>query len=166
MNAINLRDAIQPQSGDSVAETVRVNLRAIAEQQKRTGWRMIGFAEPSELRLGHSRRGHVRNDRNCVSSRSLTVIPACATTAMQPTSAANACGTSFWPCGWDGSSCRSCTAWRTDDAHGYHSFGASKIQSGPRLGDGPRPRTSARRRWSGAWKRAIFMSPLAWFWKT
>jgi hypothetical protein len=42
INAINLRDPIQPLDGDNVAETVRVNLRAIAEQQKRTGWRMLG----------------------------------------------------------------------------------------------------------------------------
>src|SRR5262249_1163303 len=41
INAINLRDVIKPQDGDSVAETIRVNMRAVAEQHRRTGWRTI-----------------------------------------------------------------------------------------------------------------------------
>jgi len=43
LNAINLRDVIQPSDGTSVAETMRVNLRAVADQQQRTRWRMLAF---------------------------------------------------------------------------------------------------------------------------
>lgn len=41
VNAFNLRDAIAPADGDSVAETVRANLRSVAEQRKKSGWRMV-----------------------------------------------------------------------------------------------------------------------------
>jgi len=43
INAINIRDRIMPLDGTDVAETVRVNLHAIAEQEKRAGWRMLAF---------------------------------------------------------------------------------------------------------------------------
>lgn len=43
MNAINLRDVIQPTDGTSVAETIAVNLRAVEEQRKKKGWRTITF---------------------------------------------------------------------------------------------------------------------------
>ncbi len=43
LNAINLRDVIKPVDGASVAETVRVNLRAVADQQQRTRGRMLAF---------------------------------------------------------------------------------------------------------------------------
>jgi hypothetical protein len=41
LNAINLRDPIKPVEGDGVAETIRVNHRAVADQAKRTGWRTV-----------------------------------------------------------------------------------------------------------------------------
>lgn len=41
VNAINLRDRIAPADGDSVAETVRANLRSVAEQRKKTGWKTV-----------------------------------------------------------------------------------------------------------------------------
>ena len=41
INAINLRDTIPPLKGDGVAETVRVNLGAVADHRKQTGWRTI-----------------------------------------------------------------------------------------------------------------------------
>lgn len=41
INAINLRDPIRPVDGTDVVETIRVNYRAVAEQRKKTGWRMI-----------------------------------------------------------------------------------------------------------------------------
>jgi hypothetical protein len=43
LNAVNLRDLLAPAGGDSVSETIRANLRSVAEQRKRTGWRTIAF---------------------------------------------------------------------------------------------------------------------------
>ncbi len=43
VNAINLRNAIQPTPGDSVAETIRANYRAVADQRKETGRPMLAF---------------------------------------------------------------------------------------------------------------------------
>src|SRR5262245_9253997 len=39
MNAVNLRDVIKPLDGPNVAETISVNLRQVAEQEKKTGWK-------------------------------------------------------------------------------------------------------------------------------
>jgi hypothetical protein len=43
INAINLRDVVPPTGGEGIPETISVNLRAVADQQKRTGWRMLAF---------------------------------------------------------------------------------------------------------------------------
>jgi hypothetical protein len=43
MNAVNLRDVIIPADGASVSETIVVNLRAVAEQRKTTGWNTVAF---------------------------------------------------------------------------------------------------------------------------
>jgi hypothetical protein len=43
INAVNVRDLLPPAVGDSVSESIRANLRAVAEQRKRTGWRTIAF---------------------------------------------------------------------------------------------------------------------------
>lgn len=43
MNAINLRDVIAPASADNVKETIAVNMRAVAERRKKTGWKTIVF---------------------------------------------------------------------------------------------------------------------------
>jgi hypothetical protein len=43
LNAVNLRDLILPISGDSVSETIRVNVRAVEEQRKKTGRDMLAF---------------------------------------------------------------------------------------------------------------------------
>ncbi len=43
LNAVNLRDLVPPSGGDSVSETIRANLRAVADQRQRTGWRTIVF---------------------------------------------------------------------------------------------------------------------------
>lgn len=50
MNGINLRDVVLPLSGDSVAETVRVNQRTVAELGQKTGW-------PNVLFLNHPNWG-------------------------------------------------------------------------------------------------------------
>lgn len=43
INAIHLRDVLKPIDGATVAETIVVNLRAVAEQRKKTGWSTIAF---------------------------------------------------------------------------------------------------------------------------
>lgn len=43
MNAINLRDAITPADGASVAETIAVNLRSVEEQRKKRGLKTVAF---------------------------------------------------------------------------------------------------------------------------
>ncbi len=43
VNAINVRDLIAPSGAKDVTETVRVNLRAVAEQRKKTGRPMLAF---------------------------------------------------------------------------------------------------------------------------
>lgn len=41
MNAINVRDAVKPVDGPSVAETIQVNHRLVAEAMKKSGWRTL-----------------------------------------------------------------------------------------------------------------------------
>ncbi len=43
LNGVNLRDVIQPIDGDSVAETIRVNARAVGVQSQQTGRSMLAF---------------------------------------------------------------------------------------------------------------------------
>ncbi len=43
MNGINVRDVIQPINGKDVAETIRVNVRQVAAQAKKTGWTNLVF---------------------------------------------------------------------------------------------------------------------------
>src|SRR5439155_1037549 len=43
MNAINLRDVIAPTDGASVSETIVVNLRAVEEQRKKKGLKIVAF---------------------------------------------------------------------------------------------------------------------------
>jgi hypothetical protein len=43
MNAINIRDPLKPVGGESVAETIRANHRAVAEQAKKGGRRILTF---------------------------------------------------------------------------------------------------------------------------
>lgn len=52
MNAINLRDVIKPIQGDTVAETIRVNLRLANEQAKKTGRRMLTFLNHPNFQWG------------------------------------------------------------------------------------------------------------------
>jgi hypothetical protein len=52
INAINVRDKVTPIDGGSVAETIRVNLGAAADQRKRTGWRSVAFLNHPNFRWG------------------------------------------------------------------------------------------------------------------
>lgn len=129
INAINLRDVIKPVNGDSVAETIRVNHRAIAEQQKKTGQRIIAFlnhpnfgwgVRAEDMVLGEDLRffevfnGHpsVRNygdDDHPGSERLWDIVLALRL------------GKYRLPVVY---------GLATDDAHGYHSFGVGKVNPG------------------------------------
>lgn len=52
MNAINLRDVIKPIDGPSAQETIEVNMRLVAEQRKKTGWRTIAFLNHPNFQWG------------------------------------------------------------------------------------------------------------------
>jgi hypothetical protein len=52
MNAINLRDVIKPVDGPSAQETIEVNLRLVAEQRRKTGWRTIAFLKHPNFQWG------------------------------------------------------------------------------------------------------------------
>ena len=43
MNAINLRDPLRPLEADGVEEAIRVNLKLVAEQRKKSGWPGLTF---------------------------------------------------------------------------------------------------------------------------
>jgi hypothetical protein len=52
LNAVNLRDVIKPIDGPSVAETIDVNLRVVADQEKRAGWRILAFVNHPNFKWG------------------------------------------------------------------------------------------------------------------
>ena len=129
INAINLRDAIRPADGDSVAETIAVNHRAVADQSRRGGWRTLAVLNhpnwewgirgedmilTEEVRFFEVFNGHpgVRNygDNTHPGSERLWDIVL-----------ALRLGKHHLPV---------VSALATDDAHGYHEFGAGKVNPG------------------------------------
>lgn len=52
INAINLRDGIKPVDGPSVAETMTVNLRQVAEARRKSGWRTLAFVNHPNFQWG------------------------------------------------------------------------------------------------------------------
>lgn len=52
MNGINLRDVIQPTDGKDINETIRVNLGAVRDQRKRTGWKTVAFLNHPNFQWG------------------------------------------------------------------------------------------------------------------
>jgi hypothetical protein len=129
LNAINLRDKIEAQDGDSVAETIRANLRAVADQRKRTGWRTLVFlnhpnygwgvraedmAAADELQYFEVFNGHpsVRNygdPTHAACERVWDILLALRL------------GKHQLPVVY---------GLATDDAHGYHAFGVGKVNPG------------------------------------
>jgi hypothetical protein len=129
INAINLRDVIQPIDGDSIAETMAVNHRAVADQRQRTGRRMIAFLNhpnfgwairgedmirTEELRAFEVYNGHpgVRNygdERHPSTERLWDIVLALRL------------GKHQLPVVY---------GLATDDAHGYHAFGVGKVNPG------------------------------------
>jgi hypothetical protein len=129
VNGFNLRDPITPTDADSIAETIRVHLRAVAEQGRRTGWRTAAalnhpnfgwgvraedLAAAEELRFVEVFNGHpgVRNygDATHVSCEQLWDI-----------ALALRLGKLGLPIVY---------GLATDDAHGYLEFGPGKVNPG------------------------------------
>lgn len=129
MNAINLRDVIKPTDGGSVAETIQVNHRAVAEQRQRLtrdmlvflnhpnyGWgvRAEDMIPAEELRYFEIFNGHpgVRNygdDLHASSERMWDIVLALRL------------GKYRLPIVY---------GLATDDAHRYHEFGIGKVNPG------------------------------------
>jgi len=54
MNAINLRDVLKPIEGQDMPESLRVNLRQIADQQKKAGWPGLTFLNHPNYKWGQT----------------------------------------------------------------------------------------------------------------
>jgi hypothetical protein len=129
INAVNLRDVIQPVNGDSVGETVRANLRLVIDQRKKTAWPTLAFlnhpnfgwgvrAEDitlvEELRYFEVFNGHpgVRNygdEVHASTERMWDILLALRL-------GKHRLGVIY--------------GLATDDAHGYHVFGVGKVNPG------------------------------------
>lgn len=129
MNAINLRDVVKPVDGAGVAETIRANHRAIADQVKRSGWStLIALNHPNfgwgvraeemapvdELRFFEVFNGHpgVRNygdDQHASCERMWDIVLALRL------------GKHKLPVVY---------GLATDDAHAYHAYGPGKVNPG------------------------------------
>lgn len=128
MNAINLRDAILPTDGASVSETIVVNLRAVEEQRKKRGLKVVAFLNhpnwgygvkaedmlTEELRFFEIFNGHpgVKNygDETHVSCERMWDIVL-----------SLRLGKHKLPIVY---------GMATDDAHGYHAYGVGKVNPG------------------------------------
>ena len=62
INGINLRDKIGPLNGDSVSETIRANLRTVAEQEKKTGIAMFASLNHPNFGWGVRAEDIARNE--------------------------------------------------------------------------------------------------------
>ena len=128
MNAINLRDVIAPTSAANVAETIGVNMRAVAEQRKKKGWKTIVFLNhpnfgwgvkaedmlTEELRYFEIFNGHpgVKNYGDATHA---------STERMWDILLALRLGKHRLPILY---------GMATDDAHGYHVYGVGKVNPG------------------------------------
>jgi hypothetical protein len=129
MNGINLRDVITPTDGKDINETIRVNLGAVRDQQKRTGWKMIAFlnhpnfqwgvraedmVEADDLRFFEVFNGHagVRNYGDAQHASCERIWDIVNSLRL---------GKHKMPLLY---------GLATDDAHGYHEFGVGKINPG------------------------------------
>lgn len=129
INAINLRDLIQPTDGGSVEETIRVNYRAVAEQSRKKSAPMLAFVNhpnfgwglraedmvmTDELKFFEVFNGHpsVRNygDETHASTERVWDILLSLRLGKHRLGIVYGLG--------------------TDDAHGYHQFGLGKVNPG------------------------------------
>lgn len=129
INGIHLAEVITPIAGDSVSETIRVNLRAVELQAKKTGWNNFAFVNHpnwnygvraedmfpvEELRYFEIFNGHpgVRNygdDLQASCERIWDIV------------LAFRLGKARLPIVY---------GMATDDAHGYHVYGLGKVNPG------------------------------------
>jgi hypothetical protein len=129
VNGINLRDVIPAAKADSVAETVDVNLRAVAAQQKKTGWRMLAILNHPNFQWGVRAEDMVMSE----SLRFFEIFNAHPSVRNYGDDLHASCERI-----WD-----IVLALRlgkhklpivygvaTDDAHGYHEFGLGKVNPG------------------------------------
>jgi hypothetical protein len=129
VNGINLRDPIRPVDGDSIAETIRANYRAVSDQRKRTGRVMFAFlnhpnfgwgvraedmAPVDELRFFEVYNGHpsVRNYGDPTHASCERMWDIVLALRLGKHRLASVLGLA------------------TDDAHGYHAFGLGKVNPG------------------------------------
>ncbi len=129
VNAINLRDRVEPVSGDSVAETIRVNFGAVAEQRKRSGWQMLAFLNHPNFGWGvraedlltadDLRHFEVYNGHPSVRNYGDAEHAACE--RVWDVVLALRLGKHRLPVVY---------GLATDDAHGYHAFGVGKVNPG------------------------------------
>lgn len=129
MNAINLRDAIKPLNGDSVAETIRANHRAVADQAKKAGRRILTFLNHPNFHYAVTtedmvaaeevRFFEVYNGHPTVNNRGKATHPG--TDRMWDVVLALRLGKLKLPPVY---------GLGTDDAHAYHAFGLGKSNPG------------------------------------
>jgi predicted metal-dependent phosphoesterase TrpH len=129
INAINLRDAIKPISGDGVPETIAVNHRLVADQARRMrrpilaslnhpnfGWgvRAEDFAGVDEVRFFEVYNGHpsVRNDGDALHPDTEQLWDIVLALRLGKRRLGVVYGLA------------------TDDAHGYHVWGIGKVNPG------------------------------------
>lgn len=129
VNGINLRDVLPAGKGDSVAETVDVNVRAVGAQRKKANWQMIAVLNhpnfgwgvraedmvlSGELKFFEVFNGHpsVRNYGDDVHASVERIWDIVLTLRL----ARHKLGVVY--------------AVATDDAHGYHEFGPGKVNPG------------------------------------
>jgi len=129
INAINLRDVIKPIDGKDVSETMRVNLRLVEEQRKRTRTRIIAFLNHPNFGWGiraedmiltdELRFFEVHNGHPGVCNYGDELHPSCE--QMWDIVLALRLGKHDLP---------AVLGVATDDAHAYHVFGVGRVNPG------------------------------------
>ncbi|MCI0641343.1 MAG: hypothetical protein L0Y72_31560 [Gemmataceae bacterium] len=129
MNAINLRDLVTPADGGNVRETIQVNHRLVAEQKKRTGWRILAFLNHPNFGWGiraedmifaeEMRHFEIFNGHPSVRNYGDDLHPSCE--KMWDIVLALRLGKHNLPIVY---------GLATDDAHGYHTYGLGKVNPG------------------------------------
>src|SRR5262249_27759704 len=128
VNAINVRDLIAPSGAADVTETVRVNVRAVEEQRKKTGRPMLAFlnhpnfgwgVRAEEMLLEELRYFEVFNGHPSVRNYGDDVHPN--TEKLWDIALALRLGKFKMPVLF---------GLATDDAHAYHTYGLGKTNPG------------------------------------
>ncbi|MCE9532669.1 MAG: hypothetical protein K8T89_16345 [Planctomycetes bacterium] len=129
INGINLRDVVMPLGGDSVAEVIRVNLGAVLDQQKRTGWRNLAFINHPNFVWGVRAEDMIQQD-NLHFFEVYNGHPGVRNAGDETHASVERV--------WDILLAQRLGKYKmeavygvaTDDAHGYHTFGVGKVNPG------------------------------------